>query len=65
MLEFLKYDMRGLLIVSVELSPLSSAHIFNSYKVCLKLNSSSFQAHYRGPWCHDLVPDAIFFVTPR
>ncbi|KAI5646277.1 molybdopterin-binding domain of aldehyde dehydrogenase domain-containing protein [Phthorimaea operculella] len=33
MLDFLKYDMRGVLILNIELPPMSKSHIFRSYKI--------------------------------
>ncbi|XP_063364889.1 uncharacterized protein LOC134653456 [Cydia amplana] len=33
LLDFLKYDMRGMLMVAIELPPLSSKYVFRSYKI--------------------------------
>ncbi|KAJ2951736.1 hypothetical protein O0L34_g13901 [Tuta absoluta] len=33
MLDFLKYDMQGVLILNIELPPMSKSHVFRSYKI--------------------------------
>ncbi|KAJ8719483.1 hypothetical protein PYW08_011658 [Mythimna loreyi] len=45
MQQFLKFDMQGVLMINVELPPLSSSHIFRSYKIMPRNQNSLALVH--------------------